>query len=194
MKKHERFDSYEEYVDYLECRVHYLEHRLAKYRNNRSKSVSKRKRHITELAQPLHKKVVFTIPLPNNPYNDPLEITFVSRTTTTNGKRYHSIDMFDIIADRSEQISKMIDLQDHSNFNASLAVRNWENDEIEDFANHIADRYGDNNPSDMDYIKKVILSCYNEVVVDHKAKPQLKLPTDQYWVTCDSHGNIVLDA
>ena len=194
MRRRECFESHREYVEYLEQRVQFLERRLREYRNTNGTPKLERKRGFNEMAQPLHKKVVLTIPLPNNQECNPLEISFISRTTTSRGTRHHYIDMSDIMADRREQIRKIIDLQDNTNFNTSLVVRNREDAEINDFANQIADKYGNNNPSDIDYIKKVIISCYNDVVVDHEAKSQLKLPTDQYWVTCDSSGNLVPEA
>lgn len=190
MKNRECFESYRDYVEYLERRVRFLERRLHECRNER-KAISERKSYFTEMAQPLHRKVCLLIPLPNNPPCDPLEITFVSRTTSAKGNRHHYIDMSDYASQTSDEISKQVNFPESLDSETSVQSKIREMTDLNDFADQIAREYGKNMLNDMQTIKNAIISCYNKVVVDHNARTQNKIPNDVCFVKCDTNGNIV---
>ena len=146
---------------------------------------------ITEMAQPRHKKVTLSIPFPGDPNRGCIGISFVSGKSKANSARHHYIDMSDYHPNRKNQISKIINLPDTGDCSTLDMYKLQETKDIEEFANDVAERYSNGVQKHKDFIKKVIIDCYFNKVVDHASGSHINIPNDQFNVGCDLNGNLI---
>lgn len=187
MRKRECFESHNDYVEYLERRVQYLERKLSEYRNTNRTLKLERKRYLTEMAHPKHRTVDLIIPLKD----DLINLTFVAKTSNLRGKTHRYIDMTDSPSPAdSDRINMQVYLPNLSDAETPSQLINQERNEIENFANCVAMKYS-NNQAIQRYIKNAIISCYNQEVVDHNARRKPTIPRDSCYVKCNPDGSIV---
>lgn len=90
------------------------------------------------------------------------------------------------------QINKQIELTDDSDDRTSNNLKDREREDITDFANKIADKYGKTSQTNRDTIKSAIIDCYYNVVVNHNVRSKVEIPKDQYWVKYEG-GQLIPD-
>ena len=151
-----------------------------------------RKQQVNEMAQPLHYKVVLKVPFDNTSPDSPLEVVFISKTTKSRGYTHRYIDMSDSEPQHRNQVNKQIELTDDSDDRTSNNLKDREREDITDFANKIADKYGKTSQTNRDTIKSAIIDCYYNVVVNHNVRSKVEIPKDQYWVKYEG-GQLIPD-
>ncbi len=118
---------------------------------------------------PLHKRVILSIPRPNHPDRSPVKVIFISKLPIAPRRCFTYIVMSDMVHRRKIRVE--IDIP-------ASALRELVNSDIKDyilsvingFADKIANKYSKDCPEDIPYIKKAIISCYYQVVVDHERR------------------------
>lgn len=150
------------------------------------------KARLYEMAQPRHRKVTLNIPIRNNPYDNPVTITFMAKNPTSKGDFYRYIDMGDDAPDAVDRIVTQIYLVDNEGTGVSGRKNSKENTDIRRFAKEVADKYGKGSSLDKKDIIDAIVSCYNNIVVDHNAKASGRLPSDYYYVEWDSVNRCIV--
>ncbi len=143
------------------------------------------------MARPLHKRVILSIPLSNNAERSSLEIFFTTRAPYRSGYTHHYIVVADSLSQRKGMIRKRIFLPNWEDSEVLIQNKAQELAELGECSDSFANKYGNGSHENMIYIKNVIVSCFNEAVVDHYLRANGKMPKDICHVTCDSDGNVI---
>ena len=100
--------------------------------------------------------------------------------------------MSDTEPNHNNQVDQQIDLANDTDDRTSGNLKDKEKVDITNFANKIADKYGKTSQTNKDTIKKAIIDCYYQVVVDHNVRSNVDIPKDQYWVKYEN-GQLIPD-
>ena len=143
------------------------------------------------MAQPLHKRVILSIPLPDAPEFNPLELFFITRAPQRKGYTHNYIVLADSLTQRKGMIRERVFLSNNADSEIAVHVKSQEIAILNNFVSRIVNKYDFISTEDMEYIKSVIITCFNETVVDHNVRANGKLPHDIYHVSCDTDGGII---